>query len=188
MNKLPYQGLCNLNENSIHYSYCCQSHNSTFSGSCYIHILPSMKLPEHREETKSLLVLSRGLDWIYNRKFFHLTLNKRRSFPFLRCGCAHLCLHTLVNTLLQIKQRVTSCCADSTASVCVQGKTLPLITAESVLPCLAALPTPPSPSQTPPPVVPHSNHNNDDSCFTLVNTPTYPAMYVRELLPHALPS
>lgn len=25
---------------------------------------------------------------------------------------AHLCLHNLVNTLLQVKQRVTSCCID----------------------------------------------------------------------------
>lgn len=48
-----------------------------------------------------------------NNMSYYLTLNTRSSFPLLRCGHAHLCLHTLVNTLQQVKQRLTSCCADN---------------------------------------------------------------------------
>lgn len=55
-------------------------------------------------------------------------------------------------------------------------------------PLRPAILTPPSTSQTPPPVVPHSNHTNGDSGSPLVNTPTYTAMYVRQLLARALPS
>lgn len=120
-----------------------------------------------------------------NIPFSHFTLNSRNSFPLMWHIGAHLCLHTLVNTLLHVKQWVTSCCIDR-ASVIEHAKAYYTLFVFSWI--IAGFPVCLPHQPQPPPLQLFLTVHPPKVTQRPLNTPTFTSMYVRQLLACALPT